>query len=77
MPAKEWSCAWPEAGRCPPFLAAVLITHLHSDHICDLNDVITTHLAMTGGNGALAVFGPVGTAQLLERQIHTLEADIS
>lgn len=64
-------------GSMPPFLAAVLITHLHSDHICALNDVITTHWVMTGGNGTLAVFGPVGTAQFVERQIHTLEADIA
>ena len=64
-------------GSMPPFLAAVLITHLHSDHICALNDVITTHWVMTGGNGTLTVFGPVGTAQFVERQIHTLEADIA
>lgn len=63
-------------GSMPPFLAAVLITHLHSDHICDLNDVITTHWVMTQGNAALSVYGPPGTAQFVERQIHALEADI-
>ncbi len=63
-------------GSMPPFLAAVLVTHLHSDHICDLNDVITTHWVMTQGNATLSVYGPVGTAQLVERQIHALEADI-
>ena len=30
------------AGCPPPFVSAVLLTHLHSDHISDLNDVITT-----------------------------------
>ena len=30
-----------------PNLTAVLITHLHSDHITDLNDVITTRWVMT------------------------------
>jgi len=63
-------------GSLPAFLAAVLVTHLHSDHICDLNDVITTHWIMTQGNVALRVFGPPGTAQFVERQLHALEADI-
>ena len=31
------------AGSLPIFLSGVLITHLHSDHLTDLNDVITTH----------------------------------
>ena len=35
------------AGTLPIMLEAVLLTHLHSDHICDLNDVITTHWVMT------------------------------
>ena len=30
------------AGSVPAMLAGVLITHLHSDHVCALNDVITT-----------------------------------
>ncbi len=34
------------AGVLPPMLSAVLVTHLHSDHITDLNDVITTHWVM-------------------------------
>ena len=29
-------------GSGPAQLSAVLLTHLHSDHITDLNDVITT-----------------------------------
>ncbi|MEM9650814.1 MAG: MBL fold metallo-hydrolase [Actinomycetota bacterium] len=64
------------AGSLPPFLAAVLITHLHSDHVCALNDVITTHWVMTQGNGTLAIFGPPGTAQFVERQLHALEPDV-
>lgn len=64
-------------GSLPAFLAAVLVTHLHSDHICGLNDVITTHWIMTQGNVALPVYGPPGTAQFVERQLHALEADIS
>lgn len=64
------------AGSMPPFLAAVLITHLHSDHVCALNDVITTHWVMTQGDATLRVYGPPGTAQFVERQIHALEPDI-
>ena len=34
------------AGVLPPMLDRVLLTHLHSDHITDLNDVITTRWVM-------------------------------
>ena len=64
------------AGSMPPFLAGVLITHLHSDHICALNDVMTMHWVMTQGNATLKVFGPPGTAEFVKRQLHALEADI-
>ena len=64
------------AGSMPPFLAAVVITHLHSDHVCDLNDIITTHWVMTQGNTTLKIYGPVGTAQFVERQMYALEPDI-
>ncbi len=64
------------AGSMPPFLAAVLITHLHSDHICDLNDIMTMHWVMTQGNGTLKVYGPPGTAEFVKRQLHALELDV-
>ena len=64
------------AGSFPAFLGAVLITHLHSDHVCALNDVITTHWIMTQGNATLSIYGPPGTAVFVERQLHALEADI-
>ena len=35
-------------------LDAVLLTHLHSDHICDLNDVVTTHWVMSPAAEAAA-----------------------
>ncbi len=65
------------AGSMPGFLSAVLITHLHSDHVCALNDVITTHWVMTAGNAELNIYGPVGTARFVERQLSALEADTS
>ena len=64
------------AGSLPIFLRAVLLTHLHSDHICDLNDVITTHWVMSQGNATLSIYGPPGTQEFVERQMHALEADI-
>ncbi len=64
------------AGSAPGFLGAVLITHLHSDHVCALNDVITTHWVTSQGNATLQIYGPVGTAQFVERQMHALEPDI-
>ncbi len=64
------------AGSMPGILAAVLVTHLHSDHVCALNDVITTHWVFTQGHATLPIYGPVGTAQFVERQIAALEADI-
>jgi ribonuclease Z len=64
------------AGSGPDLLAGVLITHLHSDHICALNDVITTHWIRTREQNVLHVYGPVGTARFVERQLHALEDDI-
>lgn len=64
------------AGSLPSFLAGVLITHLHSDHVCALNDVITTHWVMTQGKTDLKIFGPPGIAQFVERQLAALENDI-
>ena len=64
------------ADTLPLFLRAVLITHLHSDHICDLNDVITTHWIMSRGNAPLAIYGPPGIKEFVTRQLHALEADI-
>ena len=60
----------------PAALDAVLITHLHSDHVCALNDVITTHWVMSQESATLRIYGPVGTQQFVERQMHALEPDI-
>lgn len=64
------------AGSLPGLLSAVLVTHLHSDHVCALNDVVTTHWVMTQGNATLPIYGPPGIAQFVERQMGALEADI-
>ena len=46
-------------GSGPAAFASVFLTHLHSDHVTDLNDVITTRWAMSFAPHPLTVFGPV------------------
>ena len=64
------------AGSMPGLLAGVLVTHLHSDHVCALNDVITTHWVMTQGKTPLEIYGPPGIVEFVERQMAALEADV-
>jgi ribonuclease Z len=54
----------------------LFLTHLHSDHITDLNDVLTTRWVMSLAPHPLAVFGPVGTAALVAATEAMLEPDI-
>jgi phosphoribosyl 1,2-cyclic phosphodiesterase len=35
------------AGSVPVLLDAVFLTHPHSDHICDSNDIVTTRWVMS------------------------------
>jgi ribonuclease Z len=63
------------AGVLPVGLTAVLLTHLHSDHITDLNDVITTQWVMAPGPTPLAVVGPPGTRQVVDGLLAMLGPD--
>ena len=65
------------AGVQVPQLTAVLLTHLHSDHTTDFNDVLTTWwvMPMTGGR-PLKVIGPPGTQAFVDRTIAMMTADI-
>jgi ribonuclease Z len=54
----------------------VLLTHLHSDHVTDLNDVYTMRWAMSFQPNPLRVFGPVGTGALVRATETMLEADV-
>jgi ribonuclease Z len=65
------------AGVLPVMVERVLLTHLHSDHICDLNDVVTTHWIMTREPTALAVAGPTGTRTVVDGLLAMLGPDIS
>ena len=65
------------AGVLPGMLDAVLITHLHSDHITDLNDVITTRWVMSPVPSPLTIYGPTGTKAVVEGVLAMLALDIS
>ena len=59
-----------------PNLRAVLLTHLHSDHITDLGDVITTRWVMTFEPTPLTIVGPPGTCRVVDHLLASLEPDI-
>jgi ribonuclease Z len=59
----------------PPFVSAVLLTHLHSDHICDLNDVITTRWIASPAATPLPIYGPVGTKKMVDGLLTMLSQD--
>ena len=65
------------AGVFPIMLDAVLLTHLHSDHITDLNDVITSHWVMSQAPTTLHVYGPPGTDVVVAGILAMLAPDIS
>ena len=64
------------AGLFPSSLTAVLLTHLHSDHICDFNDVVTTRWVMSPHEAPLLVVGPPGTQDFVDATLAMLAADI-
>lgn len=57
-------------------ITALLLTHLHSDHITDLCDVITTRWITTFVRTPLLVIGPPGTAAVIEATLEVLARDI-
>lgn len=58
-------------------LTALLLTHLHSDHITDLSDVITTRWVTSLGPAPLPIIGPPGTRAVVEATLAALAPDIS
>lgn len=57
-------------------LNAVLLTHLHSNHITDLNDVMTSCWVMTFEPTPLTIVGPPGTKQVVDSIVEALGPDI-
>jgi len=63
------------AGVMPVMVDTLLITHLHSDHITDVNDLITTRWVMSPVNAPLNVYGPPGTRSVIDALLRMLELD--
>ncbi|HLS00075.1 ribonuclease Z [Mycolicibacillus parakoreensis] len=66
------------AGAAANQLTALLLTHLHSDHIADLGDVLITRWVSTFGPdpAALPIIGPPGTAAVVEAMLRAFGPDI-
>ncbi len=64
------------AGTGAVLFDTVLLTHLHSDHVTDLNDIITMRWAMSPLPSPLRIVGPVGTGALVDRTLAMLSDDI-
>ena len=64
-------------GVTPLTLSAVLLTHLHSDHITDLNDVITTHWIYSQAPTTLTIYGPPTTTDVVDAIVASLAHDVA
>ncbi|GAA4717421.1 ribonuclease Z [Nocardioides conyzicola] len=64
------------AGSGADQLTAVLLTHLHSDHLTDLGDLVTTRWITTFTPSPLLVVGPPGTRVVADGVLQSLSADI-
>lgn len=63
------------AGVPVPFISAILITHLHSDHITDLNDLVTTRWILSPLATPTMIYGPVGTQKVVDAMMAMLTPD--
>jgi ribonuclease Z len=57
-------------------LDALLLTHLHSDHITDLGDVITSRWVTSFTPQPLHIIGPSGTQAVVDATLASLDPDI-
>lgn len=66
------------AGSSAPALTALLLTHLHSDHIADLGDLLITRWVMTFDPDAapFPIIGPPGTAEVVDAMLKAFGHDI-
>lgn len=66
------------AGAGANTITALLLTHLHSDHIADLGDVIITRWVstFTPDPAPLPIIGPPGTAEVVEATLKAFGFDI-
>jgi len=64
------------AGLNPVQLHTTFLTHLHSDHTSDFNDVFTTHWLSDRRNRPVRVVGPPGTNEFCRLTKEMLRRDI-
>lgn len=64
------------AGVTAGGLDALLVTHLHSDHLTDLGDVITTRWVTSFAPAPLLVLGPPRTREVVDGVLASLAPDI-
>ncbi len=64
-------------GTGPAQFDRVLLTHLHSDHTTDFNDVVTSRWILSPGPNPLRVVGPLGTQRYVDRVMTMLEDDVA
>jgi ribonuclease Z len=64
------------AGLNPVQLHTTFLTHLHSDHTSDFNDVFTTHWLSDRRNRPMRVMGPPGTREFCDLTKRMLRRDI-
>jgi ribonuclease Z len=66
------------AGLGASALSALLLTHLHSDHIADLGDLIITRWVTTFATtpNPLPIIGPPGTAEVVDATLKAFGFDI-
>lgn len=66
------------AGAAAAGLTALLLTHLHSDHIADLGDLLITRWVTTfvPDPPPLPIIGPPGTAEVVEAMLKAFRFDI-
>jgi ribonuclease Z len=65
-----------EAGLRPGEIGKVFLTHLHSDHIVSLPDLLLTAWVTGGRKSPLQVWGPSGTRSMMDKLLEAFAFDI-
>ncbi|MFM8483949.1 MAG: MBL fold metallo-hydrolase [Actinomycetota bacterium] len=65
------------AGVLPGMIDHLFLTHLHSDHVTDVNDLVTTRWIMMPVHRPLHVWGPPGTRAMVDALLAMLGPDQS
>jgi ribonuclease Z len=65
-----------QVGVAPASVTKVFLTHLHSDHIVDLPDLLLSPWAAPGRRVPLEVWGPAGTRRMMDHLLEAFAFDI-